>query len=134
MRESVDEAVALLEERLGDDLHGVFFGNFVEHDYSIAYLNREVQDELDPGQIRELVDAVVDEQLSAHGYGDLDHRLGELRVSVRAFRNAVHVLAWDDGNDRGVFVGTSSDVRHVPTVVEALDEAALVEPESTDAD
>ncbi|MFC4552755.1 MULTISPECIES: hypothetical protein [Halorussus] len=127
MREQVDSLVDELRAELGEDLHGVFYGNLPAHDYTLAYLHDDVHEGYSPNEILDLVDTVVGEQLAAHDHDELTHLLGEVQVTVRAFERAAHVVAWDADEEMGVFVGVAPDPAAVGATVGALAGADLDE-------
>ena len=121
MRKKADALVDALRDDLGEGLHGVFYGNFRERDYTVAYLHEDVRKEFEPGKITDLVSVIVDEQLDIHDHGDLSHMLGDVRVTVRAFENAAHVLLWDSREDTGLMVGVTPDAATVGTALGAVE-------------
>ena len=43
MRDEVDTLVRNLQQELGEDLRGVFWGNFADENYTVAYLHEDVR-------------------------------------------------------------------------------------------
>lgn len=121
MRNQADAIVEELRADLGDDLHGVFYGDFRNQNYTVAYLHDEVRDEFEPGEIIDLVSAVVDEQLEIHDHDDLNHMLGDVRVTMRAFENSAHVLVWDHREETGLMVGIANDADAIGTTLGAVE-------------
>lgn len=128
MQARVDAAVTELQSELGDDLRGVFWGNFPQRDYAKAYLPPEA-DDVDPTIIIELIEYLVDEQLPAenpsHSLSDeLSTALGDFQLSVRIFTNRALCLAWNHNDSIGIFVGTTVDADLsvvTRTIISALD-------------
>ncbi len=120
MRERVNRLADELEAELGDDLHGVFYGDFVHTDYSVSYLQEGVREQFSPAEIRTLVDVVVDEQVGTHDHDELTHLIGDLEFSIRSFEHSAHFLAWNPVESEGIFVGTSPDPACFTPTVAAL--------------
>ncbi|MCO8255911.1 hypothetical protein NKF26_19055 [Haladaptatus sp. AB618] len=125
MRERVNRLADELKTELGDDIHGVFYGDFVHADYSVSYLHEGVQESFTPAEIRTLVDVVVDEQIVPHDHDELTHLLGDLDFTIRSFENSTHFLVWNSMENEGVFVGTSSDPTCFTPTVAALHSLVL---------
>ena len=85
--------VDVLRDELGDDLHGVFHGDFVHADYSVPYL---------------------------HDHDDLSHLVGDVELTIRQFEHSTHVLAWNSRENEGVFVGIAPDPSLLGPTVEAF--------------
>ncbi|SEO72756.1 hypothetical protein SAMN04487948_104396 [Halogranum amylolyticum] len=120
MRDQVDALIDTLQQELGADLRGVFWGDLAAKNYAVAYLHDDVRAEFDSTTVAELVDVLVDEQLRTHGFNELTHLLGELDVTVRVFEESTQLLAWDPRSERGVFVATTADETALPPVIRAL--------------
>ena len=121
MRKRADAIVDALRDDLGEGLHGAFYGNFKEHDYTVAYLHDDVRGEFEPGEITDLVSVIVDEQLELHDHDELDYMLGDVRTTVRSFENAAHVVSWDSREDTGLLVGVASDPETVGAALGAVE-------------
>lgn len=120
MRDQVDTLVRTLRDELGEDLRGVFWGNFAAENYTAAYIQDDVRDEYDSATTAEMVNVLVDEQLRTHGFDDLSHLLGDLDVTVRIFEESTQLMAWDPHSERGVFVALTADEEHIPPAIRAL--------------
>jgi hypothetical protein len=127
MRKRVNRLAEELATELGDDLHGVFYGDFVHTDYSISYLDERVGERFSPAEIRTLVDVVVDEQVDNHNHDELTHLVGTLELTIRTFEHSTHFLVWDSHESEGVFVGTSSDPACFTPTVAAFQSLILAE-------
>jgi hypothetical protein len=122
MREQVDTLVRNLREELGDDLRGVFWGNFAIENYTVAYIHEDVRAEYDSATVADMVNVLVDEQLRSHGFDELSHLLGEMEVTVRVFEQSTQLMAWDPHAERGVFVAVTADEEDIPPTIRALRE------------
>lgn len=122
MRDQVDTLVRNLREELGEDLRGVFWGNFAIENYTVAYLHEDVRAEYDSATVAEMVNVLVDEQLRSHGFDELSHLLGEMEVTVRVFEQSTQLMAWDPHTERGVFVAVTADEEDIPPSIRALRE------------
>ena len=122
MRDQVDTLVRNLREELGEDLRGVFWGNFAIETYTVAYIHEDVRAEYDSATVADMVNVLVDEQLRSHGFDELSHLLGEMEVTVRVFEQSTQLMAWDPHTERGVFVAVTADEEDIPPTIRALRE------------
>lgn len=109
-----------LERTFGDDLQGVFFGHFLDDDYSVVHLHDDVTTALDPGQIREVTTSLIDEQIACHDTDALEHFVGKLTTTVRCFEDASQVLVWKPREEVGLFVSLDPDPANVSPLLETL--------------
>ncbi len=122
MRDVVDELVRRLQGELGDDLHGVFYGDFAAGDYAVAYLHDGIREQFEVHELVDLARYLATEQQTTHEPRGISHLLGDLEVTVRVFERSTHVVARDTDASFGIFVGISADPTTLPPVVEAIRE------------
>jgi hypothetical protein len=59
MDEGIQRFAARLQERLGGSLRGVFYGDFRQQEYDVAYASEDALDGYGPGHVEEVVDEVA---------------------------------------------------------------------------
>ncbi|WP_435154372.1 hypothetical protein [Haladaptatus sp. DFWS20] len=120
MRAQVETLVTELRDELGDSLHGVFYGDFVETNYSVTYLHDDVRDQFSSAEIRKILDTITEEQIDLHDHDELAHLVGDVEITIRLFEHSAHVLAWNPRENEGVFVGLAPDPMTFGPTVEAF--------------
>jgi len=122
MDDRIEAFVDLLELRAGDGLRGVFYGNFRERDYAVAYASEDALDGYEPGHVDEVVDEVVLDVLSADRKAELHDPVGPLRCTVEVYEDGVNVVVLGYEDAPTIFVGLDGDVSNVTPVLEAVQE------------
>lgn len=122
MDDRIESLVDRLESRVEDGLRGVFYGDFRERDYTIAYASEEALDGYEPGHVDDVVDDVVLDVLSAERKEELHDPVGPLRSTVEVYEDGVNVVVLGYEDAPTVFVGLDGDVSNVTPVLAAVDE------------
>ncbi|MFC3476760.1 hypothetical protein [Halobacterium litoreum] len=122
MDDRIEALVDRLESRAGDGLRGVFYGDFRERDYTIAYASEDALDGYEPGHVDDVVDEVVLDVLSADRKETLHDPVGPLRCTVEVYDDGVNVVVLGYEAAPTVFVGLDGDVSNVSPVLDAVEE------------
>ena len=122
MDSKIDQLVVALRERVGDGLRGVFYGEFREREYSVAYASETVLDDYSTDQIDSIVDDVAFENLHRDRKADLHEPLGRYTTSVEVFDDGINVVVLGDDDLPTVFVGMDGDVSNVTPALETVED------------
>lgn len=122
MAPQIDALVATLEDRVGDGLRGVFYGNFQDREYSVAYAAEDALSGYTIGEVNEIIEDVSFEKLDSDRRNDLHEPLGQYTATVAVFDDGINlvVVGYDDAPT--IFVGMNGDVTNVTPALEAVEE------------
>ncbi|UPV99749.1 hypothetical protein M0R88_14665 [Halorussus gelatinilyticus] len=118
MDSEIERLVAALQDAVGDGLRGVFYGEFRERDYAVAYASEAALDGYSADQIGDVVDDVALEKLHSDRKSELHEPLGEYTASVEVFEDGVNVVVLEYDVPT-VFVEMDGDVTNVSPALEA---------------
>lgn len=111
-----------LREAAGESLNGVFFGDFREREYEIAYASEEALDGYEPGHVDDVVDDVVLDVLGAERKQTLHEPLGTLRTTVEVYEDGVNVVVFGYEDAPTIFVGMDGDYSRVSPVLAVVED------------
>ncbi|WP_276301124.1 hypothetical protein [Halorussus lipolyticus] len=122
MSSQIDALVAALEERVGDGLRGVFYGDFREREYSVAYADDGALEGYSVEEVGKVIEDVSFEKLHSDRRSDLHEPLGRYTATVEVFDDGINlvVVGYDDAPT--IFVGIEGDVANVTPALEAMRE------------
>lgn len=120
MPNKIDELATVLREELGDDLRGVFYGNFKTREYQVVYADEQTLAQYPPGETEQIVDDIALEQVGTPRQEALFEPIGSLEFTVRHFEDGINVMAWGFDGVPTIYVGLGSDERTVPTVIQEI--------------
>ncbi|UPV73699.1 hypothetical protein M0R89_14270 [Halorussus limi] len=118
MDSKIERLVSSLRERIGDGLRGVFYGDFREREYSVAYASEDATEGYSADQIRDVVDDVAFEQLHSDRKNDLHEPLGRYTASVEVFEDGINLIFIETEDAPTIFVGMDGDVANVTPALE----------------
>lgn len=120
MPEQIDELVAELQSRVEPHLRGVFYGDFENRDYHIAYADEAATDDYTADEIDAIVEDVSFKQLDYDRKDRVHEPLGEYLVDVEVYAEGsnVVVLGYDTPT---TLVGLDGDPAAISPTVAAID-------------
>jgi hypothetical protein len=119
MPEQIDELVAELRSRVEPHLRGVFYGDFENRDYHVAYADGSVTDEYTAEDIDAIVEDVSFSQLDYERKDAIHEPLGEYLVDVEVYAEGINVivLGYDTPT---ILVGLDGDPAGISPAVAAV--------------
>jgi hypothetical protein len=119
MTEQIDELVAELRSRVDPHLRGVFYGDFENRDYHVAYTDGSVTDEYTAEDIDAIVEDVSFKQLDYERKESVHEPLGEYLVDVEVYAEGINVvvLGYDSP---AILVGLDGDPAGISPTVAAV--------------
>lgn len=122
MSSQIDALVETLEANVGDGLRGVFYGDFRNREYSVAYAAEGALDGYTVGEVDEIIEDVSFEKMDTDRRNDLHEPLGKYTATVEVFDDGINlvVVGYDDAPT--IFVGMTGDVGNVTPALEAVEE------------
>lgn len=119
MPEQIDELVAELRSRVDPHLRGVFYGDFENRDYHVAYADGSVTDEYTAEDIDAIVEDVSFSQLDYERKDAIHEPLGEYLVDVEVYAEGINVivLGYDTPT---ILVGLDGDPAGISPAVAAV--------------
>ena len=120
MPAQIDELVAELKSRVDTSLRGVYYGDFEDRDYRIAYSDGEPAPDYTPDEIDVIVEDVSFKQLD-YGRKEAVHEpLGEYLVDVEVYDTGINVVVL--GYDTpAILIGLDGDPASISPTVSAVD-------------
>jgi hypothetical protein len=92
MPEQIDELVAELQSSLGTHLRGVFYGDFENRDYQVAYADADVTSNYSADDIDAIVEDVSFQQLDYERKEAVHEPLGDYLVDVEVYETGINVI------------------------------------------
>lgn len=119
MTEQIDELVAELRSRVDSHLRGVFYGDFENRDYNVAYTDGTVTDEYSTEDIDAIVEDVSFKQLDYDRKESVHEPLGPYLVDVEVYAEGINVVVL--GYDTpAILIGLDSDPAAISPAVAAV--------------
>lgn len=120
MDTELQRLVDALRDSVGDGLRGVFYGEFRQQEFSVAYASEEATEGYSADQIGEIVDDVVFEKLHSGRKDDLHEPLGDYTASVEVFEEGINLILLGYDDVPTVFVGMDGDVSNLTPALETV--------------
>jgi hypothetical protein len=120
MTEQIDELVAKLQSRVDAHLRGVYYGDFEDRDYHVAYTDGSVTDEYTAEDIDAIVEDVSFKQLDYDRKESVHEPLGDYLVDVEVYETGINVIVL--GYDAPtLLIGLDGDPACISPTVAAAD-------------
>lgn len=120
MTEQIDELVAELQSRVGTHLRGVYYGDFEDRDYRIAYSDGEPAPDYTADEIDVILEDVSFKQLDYDRKEAVHEPLGDYLVDVEVYETGINVIAL--GYDAPtILVGLDGDPAGISPTVAVVD-------------
>ncbi|MFC5367518.1 hypothetical protein [Salinirubrum litoreum] len=120
MPAQIDELVAELQSRVDPHLRGVYYGDFEDRDYRIAYSDGEPAPDYTAEEIDVIVEDVSFKQLDYDRKGAVHEPLGDYLVDLEVYETGINVIAL--GYDAPtILIGLDGDPASISPAVAAVD-------------